>query len=677
MKAYRSSYFLLFITVVYGVASPAWAITDSTTNSNRYQWLESDSPARSQFVQSHADSADAQAKADPNYADIEYWLFQLYDVPRELKRVNLDATHSVILRENGLGKSTDLVLDSPDGEAMFVSDAQLPGATQVNIVGFSVSPDKKSVFAVTEQNGSIDPMQVQVYDIASQKALGAPLLAAENSIAWFSPTSLIFDSIDPLNNRFLSQVDFEKGLLKMFPNAGVIADGTRYVLFSDGKNDVLHDKTDLSDMTLQCSGPTQIVAEDALGADVWCQGDSQLGEIRSFLKSVKGTQSGALLIGSSTDQPEKPIRAATQLGQDEFVMVRNGADRWVNVYDFGTPGAPSLLGQIQVPDCCSISLTTLAWVVPGQSLVVTLSSAVVASAQFTYDLRSNSWDRDPGASMLELGGVDYKTEVVSVTSHDGAQVPLRLTYRADLKADGSHPVYFSSYGGFGVGGYLDPAFNKEGTEFMRRGGILADPGLRGGNEFGPSWHQQAMNQLKINTFYDLRASAQWVVQHGWATPAKVISTGTSNGGLTVAATALLFPNDFGLVIPISSVEDFLGKERMDPLDDGWDEEYGNALDPKAYPSMLAISPVENAKNLGSLRFLILDGLDDTRVNHAHSLKLEAALEDLGGGSPGQATLASFNEAGHWLADFYYQNTIAWHANVLVWTAIFKQAGWSF
>jgi prolyl oligopeptidase len=185
-----------------------------------------------------------------------------------------------------------------------------------------------------------------------------------------------------------------------------------------------------------------------------------------------------------------------------------------------------------------------------------------------------------------------------------------------------------------------------------------------------------MFDKKITTYQDLAAAAEEVVKEGWTKPSLIISTGTSNGGLTVSATALLFPQDFGLVIPIAGVDDFLGKERLDPANQGWDEEYGDATDPNMLPSMTAVSPVENARNLGSQHFLIVDGLSDTRVNHVHSLKLQAAIEELGG-SAGWSELASFQAAGHALASYPYQNTISWHVNSLIWTAIFNQAGWKW
>ena len=185
-----------------------------------------------------------------------------------------------------------------------------------------------------------------------------------------------------------------------------------------------------------------------------------------------------------------------------------------------------------------------------------------------------------------------------------------------------------------------------------------------------------MKENKINTYYDLAAATDKVVEDGWTSHDKIISTGTSNGGLTVAATALLFPDKFGLVIPVSGVVDLLAKDRLDGRFDGWSYEYGSSSDDTAIPYLTAESPVENVSHQGNMHFLIFEGVDDTRVNIAHSLKLTAALLDHGG-HPDNVQLSSFKNAGHWLAKMTYQNLIAWRAAVLQWTSVFDQVGWSW
>lgn len=642
------------------------------TNSDRYQWLETPSAKRTEFVKAHIAAMDARQKADPNYTAIEYWQRQIHGETRIINQATLDPTHSVILRSMGIGQPTELVLDSPDDEKLLATDKQAENTPRSNIIGFGVSPDQKTVFVTTEKDGSIDRMEVSLIDLATGASLlREPLRPSENAIAWFSSTELFYDSYDPKTRVHSATIyDLRTGKRSTIAGGNFTLDSPRYVIYysAAAKGELLHDKTDQTDTPILC-GPEKVVEGDDQGATVFCSGNLGMGEIRRFNKAPGATtmQEGTTIV----PQLDVPMRSVNLAGSSYFVMVRNGGDRWMLVYDLS--GREQAL--IKEPDCCAI--TAMQWGEPGKTLLVSMMSAIDSVSNMLYTLSTGTWNRDPETLLTStIDGAQYKSEVVSVTSHDGAQVPLRLTYRADLVPDHSHPVYFMSYGGFGNSGFLDPSDQADNEVFLHRGGILAGAGLRGGDEFAPYWHEEAMLADKINTYYDLDAAAKYVVQQGWSTPQKVVSLGTSNGGLTVSATALLFPADFGLVIPIAGVDDFLGRDRMDPQFAGWDPEYGSATDPNLLTSMTAISPLENAKNLGSLHFLIIDGLDDTRVNHAHSLKLQAALEELGG-SAGWSALASYRDAGHAMTEYTYQNSISLHVNALIWTAIFNQAGWKW
>ena len=118
----------------------------------------------------------------------------------------------------------------------------------------------------------------------------------------------------------------------------------------------------------------------------------------------------------------------------------------------------------------------------------------------------------------------------------------------------------------------------------------------------------------------------------------------------------------------------LGKERMDERNSGWDFEFGSADDLEMREFLTRISPVElAAATKATSRFLILDGVLDSRVNMAHSLKLQAALE----AQQSPAELYSLKNAGHWLGMFLHQDLIAWRVAVVQWTTIFEQLNWTF
>ncbi len=246
---------------------------------------------------------------------------------------------------------------------------------------------------------------------------------------------------------------------------------------------------------------------------------------------------------------------------------------------------------------------------------------------------------------------------------------MRVTHLKNLKKDGNRPVLIEVYGGFGLDGRIDSTISKTELRFLSKGGIFAAPALRGGGESDGNWRQQAQLSGKHFTMDDLKASADWFTQ-GWSKSNLIITTGTSNGGLTVASAGLQFPTHFGLVIPIGGVHDLLHKEMLDPkFDEGWKSEYGDSRVDWSRPYLTLLSPVELAR-LGKMpNFLIISGQADSRVNPLHSDHLYQALKKE---QPKDkfVKMIQLKNSGHWLASTSYQDIVAWRTNVAKWTTIF-------
>jgi prolyl oligopeptidase len=97
------------------------------------------------------------------------------------------------------------------------------------------------------------------------------------------------------------------------------------------------------------------------------------------------------------------------------------------------------------------------------------------------------------SSQYELKQVFYK-------SKDGTRVPMFIAGKKGLKLDGTERLLMTGYGGFDLGEL--PEWNPAWAWWIQEGGWFALPNLRGGDEYGEHWHEQAMFEKKQNVFDD-------------------------------------------------------------------------------------------------------------------------------------------------------------------------------
>ena len=73
-------------------------------------------------------------------------------------------------------------------------------------------------------------------------------------------------------------------------------------------------------------------------------------------------------------------------------------------------------------------------------------------------------------------------------SQDGTQIPYFLVRNKDIVYDGNNPTLLYGYGGFEIS--MGPKYiSSLGKTWLERGGVYVEACIRGGGEFGPSWHQ--------------------------------------------------------------------------------------------------------------------------------------------------------------------------------------------
>jgi prolyl oligopeptidase len=177
------------------------------------------------------------------------------------------------------------------------------------------------------------------------------------------------------------------------------------------------------------------------------------------------------------------------------------------------------------------------------------------------------------------------------------------------------------------------------------GGVFALANLRGGGEFGESWHRAGMFEKKQNVFDDFIAAAEWLIASKYTSPAQLVIRGGSNGGLLVGAALTQRPDLFNTVLCGAPLLDMLRYQKF-KVGSWWAAEYGSADDAKQFEYLYKYSPYHNVhKGVKYPAVMFITGDSDTRVDPLHARKM-AALLQTSTGSDNPVLLRYETEGGH-------------------------------
>ncbi len=227
----------------------------------------------------------------------------------------------------------------------------------------------------------------------------------------------------------------------------------------------------------------------------------------------------------------------------------------------------------------------------------------------------------------------FTVEQKFATSKDGTKVPYYLVRPKD--AQGPLPTLIHAYGGFRAAQtpkYLTAEPYRSGPLglfWVESGNAYALANIRGGGEYGPRWHEDALREKRQNSFDDFHAVADDLVASRLTTPGHIAASGRSNGGVLVGAVANQRPDLYGAIISGSPLIDM---RRYNKLLAGasWMAEYGNPDVPEDWAFMKEWSPYQNMSDGPDVpaAFYYLSTLDD-RVHPGHARKAAAKHEAYG------------------------------------------------
>lgn len=213
-----------------------------------------------------------------------------------------------------------------------------------------------------------------------------------------------------------------------------------------------------------------------------------------------------------------------------------------------------------------------------------------------------------------------------VASADGTMIPYFVVGHRHKSAPG--PTLLSGYGGFEVANTPSYA-GVLGRLWLSRGGTYVLANIRGGGEYGPTWHTQAMRENRHLVYEDFAAVARDLVDRGITTVEQLGAQGGSNGGLLMGVMLTQYPELFGALV--CSVP-LLDMRRFHLLLAGasWMAEYGDPDNPEDWAFISKYSPYQNISD--DRRYppvLITTSTRDDRVHPGHARKMTAALEKAG------------------------------------------------
>ncbi|HUO87312.1 MAG TPA: prolyl oligopeptidase family serine peptidase [Thermoanaerobaculia bacterium] len=219
---------------------------------------------------------------------------------------------------------------------------------------------------------------------------------------------------------------------------------------------------------------------------------------------------------------------------------------------------------------------------------------------------------------------DFATRQVFFTSRDGTRIPMFLVHGREVEPGSPQPVFMYGYG-FGAWAAA-PWFQPHMAVWLQRGGVWALPNLRGGGEYGDSWHRAGSVLGKQNAIDDYLAAAEWLIASGWTRPELLVANGSSAGGAVVGAALMQRPDLFGAGVLDYPVLDMLRYERFTGAR-SWRSEYGSVEDPAELRALLAYSPVHNvAEGRCYPPILVAPGERDEVTPPLHAYKFVAALQ---------------------------------------------------
>jgi prolyl oligopeptidase len=611
-----------------------------------YRWLENaDDPETVAWV----DQENALTRSlldSPEREATKKRLTRLFNYPR-LSVPTRRSDRYFYSRNSGLQNQSVLFVREGTGPERVLLDPNTLSADGTVALHSAVTTRDGSLLAYSLSRSGSDREEIHIKDVSTGKDLPDKLLWAKfTSLTWTPDNTGLYyqrfpvpGTVPPGDENYFGKVYYhylgdpeEKDtLILKRPTEREVAFGTditrdgRYLVITANQGATTKTEVYVLDRYAPGSMPVLLPFTRGFG-DAWDFVGDDAG--RFFFQTDKDAPLNRVVAVPAGTGGTNPIEVVAQ-GSDKLAFsaivghrlvlgrLKNASDRlYIHDLDGG------LEKEVALPSLGAIG--EISGEPDDEEMFLAVASFTFPSTPYRYSFKDGTlaeFEKVKGT----VDSAAYETEQVWVPSKDGTKVSMFLVHKRGLPRDGQRPTLLTGYGGFNID--MTPTYSSARFVWLERGGLLAIPNLRGGGEYGESWHQAGMLERKQNVFDDFIACAEWLITSGYTRRERLAVQGASNGGLLVGAVMVQRPDLVGAVVCQVPVADML-RYHLFTVGRYWIPEYGSAEDPAQFPFLYRYSPYHNVKDGTAYPATLVTTADtDDRVAPGLAKKFAARLQE--------------------------------------------------
>ena len=609
-----------------------------------YRWLEDDlSNETADWVKAQNEVTAGYLMQIPYRAELKERLENVWDYEKETAPFR-EGDFTYFYRNNGLQDQYVAYRENDDGnEELFLNPNTFSedGTTSLSALSFSKSG---SIAAYSISEGGSDWRKIIVLDAITKEQIEAPLVNIKFSgISWRGDEGFYYSGYDkPEGSELSARVDQHKLYFHKLGQpqssdelifggsaqqkrryvGATVTEDDRYLLIEGAQSTT---GNDLYLMDLASRDRELVTILDHMDSDTYLLDNR--GSKLFLMTNLDAPNQRVVTVDASEPTQDKwldfipestDVLSASVGGGSFFAHYMIGAISRVYQYDV----AGSRVREVLLPGIGTA--TAIEGKRNERELFYSFTNYMTPSTLYKFDVQKGD-SVVYRKSSARFDPEDYESKQVFFNSRDGTKIPMIITHKKGVVLDGKNPTILYGYGGFDIS--LTPAFSITNAVWMELGGIYAVPNIRGGGEYGKTWHDAGTQLNKQNVFDDFIAAAEYLIEKQYTSADYLALRGGSNGGLLVGAVMTQRPDLMKVALPAVGVMDMLRYHTF-TAGAGWSYDYGTSGQSKEmFEYLRAYSPVHNIRQgVAYPATLVTTGDHDDRVVPAHSFKFAASLQ---------------------------------------------------